>query len=134
MISVGKTIAKATTAANAAREAPAGPPWTESLVGSLMTFPDNQLAGVVVLRIHAASAAPTIRRLCEGTLTGSVTAQLATIQLPLNELPTREQWTSLAAAGGYEGYNAQTQLARLDRGEELLKAVLQAVKRFLTET
>ena len=36
----------------------------------------------------------------------------------------------MAAAGGSEGYNAQTQLARLDRGEELLKAVDYPIQSF----
>jgi hypothetical protein len=55
---------------------------------------------------------------------------LATIQLALNEPPTREQLTALAAKGGPEGYNASTQLARLDRGEELLKAIDYPVQSF----
>jgi hypothetical protein len=63
-------------------------------------------------------------------ITGSITAQTATIQLPLNELPTREQWTTMAAAGGPKGYNAVTQLARLDRGEELLKAIDYPIQSF----
>lgn len=63
-------------------------------------------------------------------ITGSIVAKLNTIQLPLNDLPTREQWVAQAAADSPEGYNAKTQLARLDRGEELLKAVDYPIQTF----
>jgi hypothetical protein len=98
----------------------------------------NPVSGVVNDRVDAAAAqgeeiATEVDRLLQQPLrpiTGRITAQLATIQLALNEPPTREQLTALAAKGGPEGYNASTQLARLDRGEELLKAIDYPVQSF----
>ncbi len=72
-------------------------------------------------------------RVLAGTLrpvTGPIQAQLQTISLPLNPLPTRAAWEAMAAAGGPEGYNAQTQLARLDRGESLMTAVAYPIQSF----
>ncbi|MAG93846.1 MAG: dehydrogenase, partial [Planctomycetaceae bacterium] len=50
-------------------------------------------------------------------------AQLQRIDLPLNPLPTREQFEQMAAKGGPAGYNASTKLARLDRGDKLLTKI-----------
>ena len=98
----------------------------------------NPVSGVVNDRVDVATAqgeeiATEVDRLLQQPLrpiSGRIAAQLATIQLLLNEPPTREQLTTLAAAGGPEGYNASTQLARLDRGEELLKAIDYPVQSF----
>ncbi len=56
-------------------------------------------------------------------VTGSPRATSARIELPLNERPTREQLEALVKKGRHIGYNATTQLARLDRGEPLLAAI-----------
>ncbi len=98
----------------------------------------NPASGVVGDRVDVATAqgeeiATEVDRVLQQPLQpirGPVTAQLATIQLPLNELPTREQLTALAATDTPAGYNAKTQLARLDRGEELLKAVDYPIQTF----
>ncbi|WP_197355884.1 neutral/alkaline non-lysosomal ceramidase N-terminal domain-containing protein [Aureliella helgolandensis] len=39
------------------------------------------------------------------------------IELPFHSVPTRQEYEVMQAAGGPAGYNAGTQLARLDRGE-----------------
>jgi hypothetical protein len=98
----------------------------------------NPNSGVVNDRVDVAAAqgeaiATEVERLLTQPLrriTGRITAQAATIQLPLNDPPTHEQWTTLAAAGGPEGYNAITQLARLDRGEQLLQAIDYPIQSF----
>ncbi len=98
----------------------------------------NPESGVVADRVEVATAqgeaiATEVERVVKQPLrsiTGSITAQTATIPLPLNDPRTREQWTALAAAGGPEGYNAATQLAKLDRGEELLKAIDYPIQSF----
>ena len=45
------------------------------------------------------------------------------IDLPLQTPPTREQLVTRSKTGGAHGYNALTQLQRLDRGQQLLKQV-----------
>ncbi len=70
--------------------------------------------------------ATEVERLLEGSLqrvTGTPAATLDQITLPLSDLPSREQLQEQVAKGGPAGYNASTQLARLDRGEKLLTAV-----------
>lgn len=52
-------------------------------------------------------------------ISGPVTAALSHIELPLNQLPTREALEKLAANDDPAGYNAKFQLAKLDRGEPL---------------
>lgn len=64
-------------------------------------------------------------------ITGPIAAELQTISLPLNPPPTRAAWEAMAAAGGPEGYNAQTQLARLDRSEPLLTAIAYPIQSFV---
>ncbi|RIK78457.1 MAG: dehydrogenase [Planctomycetota bacterium] len=64
-----------------------------------------------------------VDRLLAGTLkpvTGSLSAVLSHIDLPLAEAPTRDQLEERAKQEGAEGYNARYQLARLDRGEALV--------------
>jgi putative membrane-bound dehydrogenase-like protein len=56
-------------------------------------------------------------------LAGPIVAQHRRITLPLAPLPTRQQWQELAAREGAVGFHAQTQLARLDRGESLLTEI-----------
>jgi putative membrane-bound dehydrogenase-like protein len=54
---------------------------------------------------------------------GRPAATLKRIDLPLNDLPSRAQLQALAAKGGPAGYNATTQLAKLDRGQSLLAKI-----------
>lgn len=56
-------------------------------------------------------------------VTGKPRATLSRIELPLNPLPTRRQLEEQVKQGRQVGYNATTQLARLDRGEPLLAAI-----------
>jgi putative membrane-bound dehydrogenase-like protein len=87
----------------------------------------NPDSGVTGDRVDIATAqgmqiADEVERLLAGAqqpVHGPLRATLATIGLALEALPTREQWLAIEAAGGPQGYNATTQLARLDRGEEL---------------
>ena len=75
--------------------------------------------------------ADEVERLLGGELkaiAGETTATLNTIDLPLNPPPTREQLTTLAAEQSPAGYNAQFQLARLDRGEPLQTAIAYPVQ------
>jgi hypothetical protein len=98
----------------------------------------NPASGVVGDKVDVAAAqgaalADAVTRMLGGPqkpLSGNITAQLKSIPLPLNDLPTREQWTALAAKGGPEGYNAATQLARLDRGESLASSVNYPIQTF----
>lgn len=75
----------------------------------------------------ADEVARLVSRACH-PIQGELTAQLQRIPLALNELPTREAYEELAKKTGAAGYNAQTQLARLDRGEKLLTAIDYAVQ------
>jgi putative membrane-bound dehydrogenase-like protein len=63
-------------------------------------------------------------------VTGPLTARLTTLDLAFNPLPTREQWEALVQKGGPAGYNAQTQLARLDRGESLPTSLRYPIQTF----
>lgn len=98
----------------------------------------NPASGVVGDQVETAAAqgeeiADEVTRLLQGPwrpVSGALQARLQTIPLPLNELPTREQLTTLAAAGGPEGYNATTHLARLDRGEALPQTIAYPIQSF----
>jgi hypothetical protein len=91
----------------------------------------NPVSGVTGDKIDVAAQqgeelAAEVARVLDGdlrALPGPIAARFGSIRLPLNDPPTREQWQELAAKGGPPGYNAQTQLARLDRGEKLLDAI-----------
>ncbi|HUG67182.1 MAG TPA: neutral/alkaline non-lysosomal ceramidase N-terminal domain-containing protein, partial [Pirellulaceae bacterium] len=63
-------------------------------------------------------------------LTGTPRASLNRIPLPLNDPPTKEQLQALAEKGGPAGYNATTQLAKLERGEPLLTAIDYPIQTF----
>ncbi len=83
--------------------------------------PRDRPGSQIALR-HGRAIADEVERLLKGTVTplsevpgGKVTR----ISLPFDTLPTREELQDLVAKGGPPGYNAQTQLARLDRGESL---------------
>lgn len=66
--------------------------------------------------------ATEVKRLAGGFLApleGDLTTQLATITLDFAPPPSREEFAERVKKGGYVGYHAQVQLARLDRGEAL---------------
>jgi hypothetical protein len=92
--------------------------------------------------------ATEVDRLLKGPLkpvTGSISATLNKIELPLTKLPTREELKELAqkfkpdeleqlaAQGKPQGscYNAQYQLAKLDRGESLQSAIDYPIQTFV---
>ncbi len=52
-------------------------------------------------------------------LRGELECRIKEIELPLDTLPTREQWETFAKQPAAIGYHARKNLARLDRGEKL---------------
>ncbi len=88
--------------------------------------------GQAVARRHGRSIGDEVTRLLKGPITPLETppvGRLARIKLSFDTLPTVEELKALVAKGGAPGYNASTQLARLDRGEPLqseLDYVIQA--------
>ena len=79
--------------------------------GSLQNAKDNGMA-----------IAREVERLLEGTLAplpARITGRLKRFELPFGPLPSRSQWEELAKKPGAVGLHAQTNLARLDRGEAL---------------
>ncbi len=92
----------------------------------------NPLGGVTGDKVDVAAQqgveiATEVKRLLEGELrsiTGQPSSVLNEIVLPLNPLPTREQLVEQTGKGRpTDMYNATTQLARLDRGEELISQI-----------
>jgi hypothetical protein len=87
----------------------------------------NPASGVVGDNIGAASEqgaeiADVVERLLKGTLrpiSGKIAATYETIDLPLNEPPTREELAAAVARNDDMSYSAAYQLARLERGEPL---------------
>ncbi len=66
--------------------------------------------------------AAEVRRLSQNFLapvTGEITARVATLELPLAALPTREQWEEKAKRMDAIGHHARVTLAKLDKGEKL---------------
>lgn len=98
----------------------------------------NPVSGVTGDKIDVATQqgaeiADEVGKLLSGPcrpLRGQLTARLEYIDLALNGPPTREQLQTLVKQAGPPGYNAQTQLARLDRGEKLLQAIRYPVQSF----
>ncbi len=71
---------------------------------------------------QGAEVAAEVKRLLAGYLapvTGKLTANRRSIELPLDTLPTRAQWEERARRKDAIGYHARVQLARLARGEAL---------------
>jgi hypothetical protein len=71
---------------------------------------------------HGDALAREVKRLLSGPLkpiTGKFTARFERIELPFAALPTREEWTERTKQKGPIAFHAQTNLARLDRGEKL---------------
>lgn len=98
----------------------------------------NPNSGVTGDKVDLAAAqgaeiATEVARLLETDLTlvtGVPRAKLSRIALPLNDRPNREQLQSLAEEGGPAGYNAKTQLEKLDRSERLLAAIDYPIQTF----
>jgi hypothetical protein len=98
----------------------------------------NPSSGVMRDRVDVAASqgaqmAEEVARLLQQPLqpvTGPLVARLQRIELALNGLPTRAQWEAMVKEGGPAGYNAQTQLARLDRGEKLLTTIAYPIQSF----
>jgi putative membrane-bound dehydrogenase-like protein len=75
-----------------------------------------------IARAQGAEIAAEVRRLLGGFLTpitGELTVKSKNLELPLAELPTKEQWQVKAKQKGAVGYHAEVNLARLERGEKL---------------
>ncbi len=56
-------------------------------------------------------------------ISGRLSAAYNRIALPFNEIPTREAYEEMAQKPDAAGYNAKTQLARMDRGEKIPEAL-----------
>jgi putative membrane-bound dehydrogenase-like protein len=63
-------------------------------------------------------------------LRGTIAARLSWIDLPLEDPPSREELEQRRVAGGPPGFNAESQLARLDAGKELLTAIRYPIQSF----
>ncbi|HEY7158127.1 MAG TPA: PVC-type heme-binding CxxCH protein, partial [Gemmataceae bacterium] len=75
--------------------------------------------------------AAEVKRLAGGTLTpvtGKIAASTRRFELPLADLPTREQWETKAQRTNAIGYHARVNLARLDRKEALRTKVDYSVR------
>ncbi len=56
-------------------------------------------------------------------LSQPLNCQLERVTLPLDQLPTRDEWLEKAKRTDAIGHHARTQLARLDRGEQLMTEI-----------
>ena len=97
--------------------------------------PNSGVTGdkVEIAALQGAEIATEVARLLRTDLTrvtGPPSANLSRITLPLHDRPSREQLQTLAELGGPAGYNAETQLAKLDRGERLLAAIDYPIQTF----
>jgi putative membrane-bound dehydrogenase-like protein len=87
----------------------------------------NPSSGVTGDKVEIASRQGTeiareVKRLASGVLTpiqGEITASFRRFELPLADLPSREQWEARARRTDAVGYHARVNLARLDRKEPL---------------
>ncbi len=71
---------------------------------------------------NGAAIAQAAERVLQGQLTplsARITGRLKRFELPFGPLPTRAEWEEAAKKPGAVGLRAQTNLARLDRGEAL---------------
>jgi hypothetical protein len=71
---------------------------------------------------HGEEIAREVKRLATNRLTpisGKLNCRIQRLELPLQTLPTREQWEQRAQKSGVVGHHARVNLARLDRGEAL---------------
>ena len=90
--------------------------------------PDSGVTGdnVAVAAAQGDQIADEVQRLLNGPLspiTGSVSATLTHLDLPLKAPPTPDQLRELSAEDSPAGYNAKYQLAKLQRGESLLTSL-----------
>ena len=91
----------------------------------------NPASGVTGDKVEVAASqglqiAAEVQRLLAGELkpiSGPPRAVRRQIALPLETPPTREQLVAQSKSGGAHGYNALTQLQRLDGGQPLIKEV-----------
>ncbi len=96
----------------------------------------NPTSGVTGDNIAAAAEqgneiASDVARLLKGKLqpvSGEFKATLRTIDLPLNDLPSREQLEQAAAADNPAGHNAKYQLDKLDRGEPMQSTIVYPIQ------
>ncbi|WP_422927712.1 neutral/alkaline non-lysosomal ceramidase N-terminal domain-containing protein [Singulisphaera sp. PoT] len=75
---------------------------------------------------HGKEIAAEVNRLLKGEWTDLPTPPIGKfrrVKVPFDTLPTRAQLEQMVKGGGHIGYNASTQLARLDRGEPLQEAL-----------
>jgi hypothetical protein len=63
-------------------------------------------------------------------LRGTIAARLSWVDLPLEAPPSREELEQRRAAGGPPGFNAESQLAKLDAGKDLLTAIHYPIQSF----
>jgi putative membrane-bound dehydrogenase-like protein len=66
--------------------------------------------------------AAEVKRVCDNSLapvSGTITARVTALELPLAALPTRQEWEEKAKRMDAIGHHARVQLAKLDRGERL---------------
>ena len=97
--------------------------------------PDSGVSGdnVALAAAQGEQIAREVERLLKTELrplSGPITPRLETIQLPLNEPPTRAQLEEMIQQGGAGGYNAQFQLAKLARGEKLQSSITYPIQTF----
>lgn len=95
--------------------------------------PDSGVTGdkYAVAAEQGGQIAAEVARLLQGALhpiSGAIDASMSRIDLPLADVPTREQLEKLAAADDAVGFNAKYQLAKLDRGESLLASIAYPVQ------
>ena len=87
----------------------------------------NPNSGVTGDKVEIATAqgrelAAEVKRLARNFLapvTGSITASVTTLELPLAALPTRAQWEQKGKRMDAIGHHARVTLARLDKGDKL---------------
>jgi hypothetical protein len=92
------------------------------LIGCSADSNPKDRPGREVARRHGRAIGDEVARLLKGPLLPigtSPVGRLVRIKLPFDALPTVDELRALVAKGGPAGYNASTQLARLDRGEPL---------------
>ncbi len=80
---------------------------------------------------QGAEIAREVKRLAGGSLTlikGEITASVRRFELPLADLPSREQWEAKAKRTDAIGYHARVNLARIDRKEPLRTQIDYAVQ------
>ncbi|WP_417735917.1 neutral/alkaline non-lysosomal ceramidase N-terminal domain-containing protein [Rosistilla oblonga] len=97
---------------------------------------DMSVDDVSIAQRQGAEIASEVKRLAETKalpISGPLSAQLQRISLPLNPLPSREQFAELAEKNSNAAvrYNATTQLAKLDRGEPLLTEIDYPIQTFV---